>query len=71
MVNQNKDHKPDYVCNNTSFSNSIFLAPVTEGEGLNMTSNLRGKLSAGYDEIPEKIVKLSIQSIKKTINLYI
>jgi hypothetical protein len=63
MVNQNKDCNPDYVpvCKNNSFPNLL----------LNVTNNLKGKLSAGYDDIPEKIVKLSIQSFKKIINLYI
>jgi hypothetical protein len=54
-------------CKNTSFSNSIFLAPVIERDVLNVTNNLKGKLSSCYDYIPEKIVKLSIQSIIKPL----
>jgi hypothetical protein len=69
MLNQNKDRKPDCVpvCDNTWLSNSIFLAPFTEEEVLNVISNLKGKLSAGYDKILEKIVKLSAQSIIKSL----
>jgi hypothetical protein len=32
-----------------------------------VTSKLKGKLSAGYDEIPEKLVKFSIQYICKPL----
>jgi hypothetical protein len=69
MVHQNTDRKPHYapVCKNTLFSNLIFLAPVTEREVLNVTNNLKRKLSAGYDDMPEKIVKLSLQSIKNPL----
>jgi hypothetical protein len=64
MLNENKDHKLDYVpvCENTSLSNLIFLASVMEEEVLNIISNLKAKLSGGYGEIPEKIVEFSAQS---------
>jgi hypothetical protein len=45
----------------------MFLAPVTEDEVLNVTSKLKGKSSAGYDEIPEMLVKDSIQFTKKLL----
>jgi potassium voltage-gated channel Eag-related subfamily H protein 8 len=47
--------------------NSTFLASLTEEEVLNVTIKLKGKFSAGYNEIPEKIVKQSIQFIKKPL----
>jgi hypothetical protein len=52
-------------------SNSMFLTPITEDEALNVTCKLKGKFSAGYDEILEKLVKESIQFIRKTTNVYI
>jgi hypothetical protein len=49
----------------------MFLAQITEDEVLNVTSKLKRKFSAGWDEIPERLVKESIQYIKKNTNLYI
>jgi hypothetical protein len=73
MVNLNKDCKYGHtpVRNIKHNPNSMFLAPVTEDEVLNVTSKLKGKFAAGCDEIPEKVVKQSIQFIKKTTNFYI
>jgi hypothetical protein len=67
--NQNKDCKSghDTVSNKLLNSNSMFLAPVTEDEVLNVTSKLKGKFSVGCDEIREKLVKESIQFDKKTL----
>jgi hypothetical protein len=45
----------------------MFLAPITEDVVLNVTSKLKGKFSSGYDEISEKLVKNSIQFIKKPV----
>jgi hypothetical protein len=45
----------------------MFLAPITEGQVLNVTSKLKGTFSAGYDEILERLVKDSIQFIKKPL----
>ncbi|PNF39982.1 hypothetical protein B7P43_G15963 [Cryptotermes secundus] len=69
MVNQLNDQKPKYdqACKVTPFSKSIFFVPITENEVLSVTSKLKGKLSAGYDEIPEKLVKFSIQPICKPL----
>jgi hypothetical protein len=71
VLNQNKDCKfgHDTVSNKISNSNSMFLAPITEDEILNVTIKLKGKFSVGYDEIPEKLVKESIQFIKKPLTL--
>jgi hypothetical protein len=49
----------------------MFLAPITEEEVLKVTSKLKGKFSAGYYEIPAKLVNDSFQFIKKNTNLYI
>jgi hypothetical protein len=45
----------------------MFVSPVTEDEVQNVVSKLKGKFSAGYDEIPEKLVKECIQFIKKAL----
>jgi hypothetical protein len=43
----------------------LFL--ITEDDVQNLVSKLKGKFSAGYDEIPEKLVKECIQFIKKPL----
>jgi hypothetical protein len=62
MLNLNKDWKFGYdtVSNKILNSNSMFLAPITEDEVLNVTNKLKGKFSTVYDEILEKLVKESI-----------
>jgi hypothetical protein len=35
----------------------MFLTPIAEDEVLNVTSKLKGKFSAGYDEISGKASK--------------
>jgi hypothetical protein len=35
----------------------MFISPVTENEVENVINKLKGKLSAGFDEIPEVLVK--------------
>jgi len=45
-------------------SNSIFIYPVTEEEVISLTKSLRGKPTAGDDDIPENLVKQCIQLIK-------
>jgi hypothetical protein len=47
----------------------MFLPRITEGEVLKVTIKLKGKFSAGYEEIPEKLVKDSIQFINKPLTL--
>jgi hypothetical protein len=44
--------------------NSIFISPVTEEEVVSTAKNLKHKLTAGYDDIPESLVKQCIQLIK-------
>jgi len=61
--------------NNGSYNNSrqkikhcpnfIFISPVTEEEEVvSLTKNLKDKLTAGYDDMPEGLVKQRIQLIK-------
>lgn len=50
--------------------NTIFLHPVTKYEIVCVTNSLKGKLSAGYDEIPEYVVKKCINYLKKTTSSY-
>jgi hypothetical protein len=40
---------------------TVFLCPATEDEIEGVTKSLKGKLSAGYDEIPEYLVKQCIK----------
>jgi len=48
-------------------SKSIFLFPVTEEEVVSLTKKLKNKITAGYDDIPESLVKQCIQLIKKPL----
>ena len=43
---------------------NIFLYPVTENEVENVTQSLQGNSSAGFEEIPEFLVKQCIHYIK-------
>jgi hypothetical protein len=43
--------------------NSIFISPVTE-EVVSLAKNLKDKLTAGYDDIPESSVKQCIRLIE-------
>jgi hypothetical protein len=65
MLNENKGYNfgHDTVNNKILRSNSVFLAAVTEEEVLNVTSKLKDKFSAGWLEIPERLLKESIQYI--------
>ena len=40
---------------------------VSEDEVLNLCKNLKGKATAGYDDIPENLVKYCIHLIKKPL----
>jgi hypothetical protein len=44
--------------------NSVFIPPVTEEEVVSLTKSLKGKHTAGHDDIPESLVKKCIQLIK-------
>ena len=47
--------------------NTIFFHPVTEYEIGCVTNSLRGKLSGGYNEIPEYLVKKCINYVKRPL----
>jgi len=47
--------------------NSIFIHPVTEEEAISLTKSLRGKPTAGYDDIPERLVKQCLHLIKGSL----
>jgi hypothetical protein len=49
---------------------TIFLHPVTEYEIECVTNSLKGVLSAGYDEVPEFLVKKIYKLCKKTTSSY-
>jgi hypothetical protein len=61
--------------NNNSYSNleinhcpnTVFINPVTEEEVAKLSKNLEDKATAGYDDIPESLVKHCIQLIKKPL----
>jgi hypothetical protein len=46
----------------------MFLFLVSEKEAVTVVSKLKGKPSAGFDEIPEFLVKECIQSIKNPLS---
>ena len=43
--------------------NSIFISPVTE-EVVSLATNLKNKLTAGYDDMPKSVVKQCIRLIE-------
>jgi hypothetical protein len=45
----------------------MFISPVTECEVENIIKCLKNSDSAGFDEIPEVIVKTSVHYIKKSL----
>jgi hypothetical protein len=49
----------------TQYPNVLFLAPAIEEGVLQIANKLQMKSLAGYDEIPNMIVKHCIQTIKK------
>ena len=55
----------NYLCQEIKHCpNSIFISPVTEEEVVSLAKNLKNKLTAGYDYIPESLLKQCIQIIK-------
>jgi hypothetical protein len=49
----------------------LFLAPATEEEVLQISRKLKMKSSAGYDEIPDKVIKQCIHIVKKDLTFII
>jgi hypothetical protein len=70
LVEQNRNNKRDQFSQvSVKYNhNSMFLFPFHEEEIVTVVSKLRGKKSAGFDEIPEFLVK---ECIKKTIKFYL
>jgi hypothetical protein len=45
----------------------MFASPVTENEVESVINSLKGNSSAGFDEVPEFLVKRSLHYIKKPL----
>jgi hypothetical protein len=69
VLNLNNDDKQVCVPVNkiSQNSNSLFVVPITEEEVLKATIKLKGKYSAGYDEIPAMLIEHCIQFINKQL----
>jgi hypothetical protein len=69
LVEQNRNNKRDQFSQGSVKYNqsSMFLFPVHEEEIVTVVSKLRSKKLAGFDEIPEFLVKECIQCIKKPL----
>jgi hypothetical protein len=72
LIHSNKNCKIDHAARNniTQNPNVLFLAPATEEGVLQIAKKLKMKSSAGYDEIPDMIVKHCIHTIKKAFDFY-
>jgi hypothetical protein len=68
LLKQNK-FGHDTVSNKILNSNSMFLALISEDEVLKVTNKLKGKFSASYDEILEKLVK-TFQNLMKIAKVW-
>ena len=65
-----KQNRHSNSCNSLEInycSNTVFISLVTEEEVVKLSVNLKGKTTAGYDDIPENLVKHCIQLIKKPL----
>jgi hypothetical protein len=73
LIHSNKNCKIDHATRNdiTQNPNVLFLAPATEEEVLQIAKKLKMKSSAGYDEIPDMIVKQCIHTVKKPLTFII
>jgi hypothetical protein len=57
LVKQNSNSRSDNKLEIKHCPNSIFIYPVNEEEVISLTKSLKGKPIAGYDDIPESLVK--------------
>jgi hypothetical protein len=64
LVKQKSNRGSSYNLEIKCCPNSIFIHTVTEEEVISITKRLKGKPTVGYDDIPERLVKQCIQSIK-------
>jgi hypothetical protein len=63
LVKQNSNRRSDNKLEIKLCLNSIFIYPVT-GEVISLTKSLKGKPTAGYDDMPDSLVEQCIQLIK-------
>jgi hypothetical protein len=63
LLKQNINRRSDNKLGIKHCPNSIFIYPVTE-EVISLNKSLKGKPTAGYDDIQESLVKQCIQLIK-------
>jgi hypothetical protein len=56
LLKQNNNRRSDNKLEIKHCPNSIFIYPVTE-EVISLTKSLKGTPTAGYDDIPESLVK--------------
>jgi hypothetical protein len=56
LVKQNSNRRSYNKLEIKHCSNSIFIHPVTEEEVISLTKSLKCKPTAGYDDIPERLV---------------
>jgi hypothetical protein len=64
LEKQNSNTRSDNKLEMKHCPNSISIYPVTEEEVISLTKSLKGKPTAGFDDIPEGAVKQCIQLIK-------
>jgi hypothetical protein len=73
IIENNRSNKD--ICNNHTLlkpnQHSVFLFPVSENEIETIVGKLKGNRAIGFDEIPDFIVKDSIQLTKKNIMFHI
>jgi hypothetical protein len=69
MVKQNCNRRSYNKLEIKHFPNSIFIHPLTEEEVISLTKSLKSKPTAGYDDIPEKLVKQCIHLIQGSLAL--
>jgi hypothetical protein len=69
LIYLNKNCKTDHATTNDAiqYLNVLFLAIGTGEDVLQVTSEPKTKITVGFDEIPDMIVKQCIQTIKKPL----
>ncbi|PNF29254.1 hypothetical protein B7P43_G10478, partial [Cryptotermes secundus] len=63
--NRNNNRLPQLLVDRNP--NSMYLFPISEDEIVLVVTKLKGKASAGVDEVPEFLLKACIQCIKKPL----
>jgi hypothetical protein len=64
LVKQNGNRRSYNKLEMKHCPNSIFIHRVTEEEMISLTKSLKGKPTAGYDDIPDSLVKQCINLLK-------